>query len=42
MIQEKMWTKEFIALCLSNFFLSLNIYMLNTVSPLYVKESLGL
>lgn len=41
MIQEKIWTKPFIALCLSNFFLSLNIYMLNTVFPLYVKESLG-
>lgn len=41
MIKENIWTKNFIALCLSSFFLYFNFYILATVFPLYVKNSLN-
>jgi len=39
-MREKIWTKDFIFVCLSNFFVSLNFYMLATAFPLYVKDIL--
>ncbi|MFC6603480.1 MFS transporter [Ectobacillus funiculus] len=40
LIRERIWTKNFIVVCLSNFFMSLNFYILATSFPLYVKDSL--
>ncbi|MDF1998786.1 MFS transporter [Peribacillus frigoritolerans] len=40
MIKERIWTKDFIVVCLSNFFVSLNFYILATAFPLYVKDIL--
>lgn len=39
-MREKIWTKDFIFVCLSNFFVSLNFYILATAFPLYVKDIL--
>ncbi|MFX3617329.1 MAG: MFS transporter [Sporolactobacillus sp.] len=41
MIKEKIWTKNFITVCLSSFFLYFNFYILATVFPLYVKSNLN-
>ncbi|MNB90634.1 major facilitator superfamily transporter [compost metagenome] len=41
MIKEKIWTKTFIILCLSSFFMFFNIYILMTAFPLYVKDNLN-
>lgn len=35
---NKIWTKNFIVICLSNFFISLNMYVLAAAFPLYVKD----
>ncbi|MDN4492689.1 MFS transporter [Ureibacillus aquaedulcis] len=40
-MREKIWTKDFIFVCLSNFFVSLNFYILATAFPLYVKDILN-
>lgn len=40
LIRERIWTKNFIVVCLSNFFMSLNFYILATSFPLYVKDNL--
>ncbi|PYF04713.1 MFS transporter [Ureibacillus chungkukjangi] len=40
-MKEKIWTKDFIFVCLSNFFVSLNFYILATAFPLYVKDILN-
>jgi len=40
-VKEKIWTKNFIFVCLSNFFVSLNFYILATAFPLYVKDILN-
>ncbi|MEK3747452.1 MFS transporter [Paenibacillus sp. FSL E2-8871] len=40
MIREKIWTRNFIVVCLSSFFMFLTFYILATAFPLYVKESL--
>jgi len=37
-MKERIWTKDFILVCLSNFFVSLNFYILATAFPLYVKD----
>lgn len=41
MVGDKIWTKNFITVCLSSFFLYFNFYILATVFPLYVKDSLN-
>ncbi|MDM5333086.1 MFS transporter [Ureibacillus composti] len=40
-MNEKIWTKDFIFVCLSNFFVSLHFYILATAFPLYVKDILN-
>lgn len=40
-MREKIWTRNFIFVCLSNFFVSLNFYILATAFPLYVKDILN-
>ncbi len=40
-MREKIWTKDFIFVCLSNFFVALNFYILATAFPLYVKDILN-
>ncbi|HWK23597.1 MAG TPA: MFS transporter [Ureibacillus sp.] len=40
-MKEKIWTRDFIFVCLSNFFVSLNFYVLATAFPLYVKDILN-
>ena len=40
-MRERIWTKDFIFVCLSNFFVSLNFYILATAFPLYVKDILN-
>jgi len=40
-MRERIWTKDFIFVCLSNFFISLNFYILATAFPLYVKDILN-
>lgn len=40
-MKEKIWTKDFIFVCLSNFFVSLNFYVLATAFPLFVKDILN-
>lgn len=37
----KLWTGSFAAVCLSSFFIYLNVYMLNTTLPLYAKEAMS-
>jgi len=41
MLTDKIWTRNFIVVCLSSFFMFLNFYMLAATFPLYVKESLN-
>jgi MFS family permease len=40
-MRDRIWTKDFIFVCLSNFFVSLNFYILATAFPLYVKDILN-
>ena len=40
-MRERIWTKDFIFVCLSNFFVALNFYILATAFPLYVKDILN-
>lgn len=40
MEQEKLWNKDFIAFCLSNFFIFLSMNTLMTTLPLYIVEAL--
>lgn len=37
---SRIWTKSFIAVSMSNFFIFLSFYMLSTALPLYVKDTL--
>jgi MFS family permease len=41
LIREKIWTKNFIVVCMSSFFMFLTFYILATAFPLYVKDSLN-
>lgn len=36
-----LWTKDFVALCLSNFFMFITFYTLMTTLPLYVSETMN-
>lgn len=36
--REKIWTKDFITICLSNFFVSLNFYLLMTTMAVYAMH----
>ncbi|SDW07820.1 Predicted arabinose efflux permease, MFS family [Marininema mesophilum] len=40
MSDQRLWTKEFIILALSNFFLFMSFYMLNPIIPIYVTDVL--
>ncbi|TJY39573.1 MFS transporter [Cohnella pontilimi] len=40
LLRERIWTKDFIVVCLSSFFMFLTFYILATAFPLYVKDSL--
>jgi MFS family permease len=40
LIKERIWTKNFIIVCMSSFFMFLTFYILATAFPLYVKDSL--
>ncbi|MDI4649859.1 MFS transporter [Cohnella hashimotonis] len=40
MIKEKIWTRDFVVVCLSSFFMFLTFYILATAFPLYVKDSM--
>ncbi|MBB6669750.1 MFS transporter [Cohnella nanjingensis] len=40
MNRPTLWTKDFLAVCLSNFFIFLNFYLLAATLPLYVTERL--
>ncbi len=37
----RIWTKSFMAVCMSSFFMLLNFYLLATVLPLYVQETMN-
>ncbi|MFC0329630.1 MFS transporter [Paenibacillus sepulcri] len=37
---SRLWTKNFIAICFSSFFIYITVYMLNTTLPTFVKEVL--
>ncbi|WP_165972293.1 MFS transporter [Paenibacillus piri] len=39
MYGSKIWTKSFIAICLSSFFIYVTVYMFNTTFPAFVKEA---
>jgi MFS family permease len=39
--KERIWTKNFIVVCMSSFFMFLTFYILATAFPLYVKDSLN-
>lgn len=39
-MQQKIWTKDFLFICFSNLCMSLNFYVLATAFPLYVKDIL--
>ncbi|QJD84937.1 MFS transporter [Cohnella herbarum] len=41
MNRERIWTKDFIVVCMSSFFMFLNFYILATAFPLYVKDSMN-
>ncbi|OBZ11403.1 MULTISPECIES: MFS transporter [Bacillales] len=41
LIRERIWTKNFVVLCMSSFFMFLTFYILATAFPLYVKDSLN-
>ncbi|MFC5648825.1 MFS transporter [Paenibacillus solisilvae] len=41
LIRERIWTKNFIVVCMSSFFMFLTFYILATAFPLYVKDSLN-
>ncbi|MBW7459545.1 MFS transporter, partial [Paenibacillus sepulcri] len=41
MNHHKIWTRDFVAICLSSFFIFLNFYMLATTLPQYVSERLS-
>lgn len=38
--REKIWTKNFVVVCVSSFFMFLTFYILTTAFPLYVKDGL--
>ncbi|WP_338044376.1 MFS transporter [Paenibacillus pinistramenti] len=38
--KERIWTKSFLVVCLSSFFMFLTFYILATAFPLYVKDNL--
>ncbi|WP_208607639.1 MFS transporter [Paenibacillus pectinilyticus] len=38
--RERIWTKNFVVVCMSSFFMFLTFYILATAFPLYVKDSL--
>ncbi|GGA42303.1 MFS transporter [Paenibacillus physcomitrellae] len=40
-MKEKIWTRSFLVVCLSSFFMFLTFYILATAFPLYVKDSLN-
>ncbi|WP_317968257.1 MFS transporter [Paenibacillus sp. CCS19] len=40
MIKERIWTRDFIVVCLSSFFMFMTFYILATAFPLYVRDSL--
>lgn len=40
MYGSKIWTKSFIAICLSSFFMYITVYLLNTTFPTFIKEAL--
>jgi len=40
-MREKIWTWHFIVICLSSFFMFLNLYVTATTFPLYLKNILG-
>lgn len=40
-MKERIWTRNFLIVCLSSFFMFLTFYILATAFPLYVKESLN-
>lgn len=40
MFKERIWTKDFIVVCMSSFFMFLTFYILATAFPLYVKDGL--
>ncbi|QHW32735.1 MFS transporter [Paenibacillus rhizovicinus] len=40
MKREKIWTRNYIVVCMSSFFMFLTFYILATAFPLYVKEGL--
>lgn len=37
-IKDKIWTRDFVVVCLSSFFMFLTFYILATAFPLYVKD----
>lgn len=41
MQNQKLWTRDFVFVCLSSFFLFMTFYMLAVTLPIYVKEDLG-
>ncbi|GLX67187.1 MFS transporter [Paenibacillus glycanilyticus] len=40
MLREKIWTRNFVTICVSSFFMFLTFYVLTTAFPLYVRDSL--
>ncbi|WP_174812497.1 MFS transporter [Paenibacillus cellulosilyticus] len=40
MVKEKIWSRDFIVVCLSSFFMFLTFYILATAFPLYVRDSM--
>lgn len=40
LLREKIWTRNFIIICVSSFFMFLTFYVLTTAFPLYVRDSL--
>lgn len=38
---QKLWTRDFVFVCLSSFFLFMTFYILAVTLPIYVKEDLG-
>lgn len=41
MLREKIWTRNFIVICVSSFFMFLTFYVLTTAFPLYIRDSLN-
>ncbi|WP_268960352.1 MFS transporter [Paenibacillus glycanilyticus] len=40
MLKEKIWTRNFVTICVSSFFMFLTFYVLTTAFPLYVRDNL--